>query len=449
MKRRQKLLLHVVVTAMAIFGMSGCSAVMEGVQSQMEVPTLENQVNRVAVGMAIVRENNIMAYKMPISSDASWPELVASDINDTEEQFIVDSLMDDPYFATVHYTEMIQRQILGSSAAMKNVLGGFSNITAMVLNQTVKPLTKRAMQKIVILYGKDTKKWPNVFDFDGKLNDFLEFKDGTLKDIEASKGDVYETIGEAVISLTPTSLQKDLSQARVTLLEGYDKVASLNGQKGELEAKLKNDEAKSKSKAKEDVGYVALSKKQRKNIEREVKVVEERIKEAESFADEKEDIYFELLDQAVVALESEMNIDDENYVKLAKNINTVSDEIQTGAYEAYTSFGLALSNIVSSDIILKFPKELVSLGLGKIAVPANLQSKYNERVKRVVKNALYLLPNIFMGTYYANKQSNLAQKYENITSTIIDAYNVKKEQEAAALKAAQEAAKKAAEKKAS
>jgi len=399
---------------------------MEGVQSQMEVPTLENQANRVAIGMTIVRENNIMAFKMPISSDATWPSLVAADINKSEDKFIIDSLMAEPYFSTVHYTENIQREMLGSSASM-GMLGDYANITSAVLNQTVKPLTKRAVQKIIILYGRNKANWPNIFNFDGSLDNFLEFKDGKIKDIEALSGDVYATIGEAVISLTPVNMQKDLTIARADMLDGFAEVASVKSQKGELESELKAD---------------SVTTQEKLNLEKKIALIDAKISQAESIANEKEAIYFQLLDQAAVALESDINIDDKNYVNLAKNINIVSNEIQVGATQAYISFGLAASNIASSNILLNFPKELESLAIGKVYIPANLQSKYNERVMRLVKNAVYLLPNMLIGTYYADKQSRLAKKYENVTNIILLAYKTKIQQEAAAKEDAQKTSKK-------
>ena len=432
----------ILVSAIA-FTMSGCSTMMEGVQSQMEVPTLEKQANRVAIGMTIVRENNIMAFKMPISSDAQWPALMAADISEEDDKFIIDALMEEPYFATIQYTDALQREMLGSSASM-NMLGDYANFASAVLDQKVKPLTKRAVQKIIILYGRDQNNWPNIFNFDNSLVNFLDFKDGNLKEIEALSGDVHGTIGEAIISLTPTNMQKDLSVAREEMLDGFGEVASLKSELGEFQGKLKADEVDEKKKEDDEkFEYTPLTSEEKLEIEKEMSVLETKVSEAESVADEKEAIYFELLDQAVVALESDINIDDKNYVKLAKNLNIVSNEIQTGATEAYTSFGLAATNIASSDILLNLATELESLALCKATIPASLDAKFNERVLRLGKNAMYLLPNILVGTYYAHKQSALAQKYEDVTNIILLAHEAKMEQEAAAKAAAEKAAKEA------
>ncbi|EDZ61596.1 hypothetical protein SMGD1_2148 [Sulfurimonas gotlandica GD1] len=443
MGKINSLAVNAVAVGLLGFSMSGCSAVMEGVQSQMEVPTLEKQANRVAIGMTIVRENNIIAFKMPISSDAAWPEQVAADISEEEDKIIIDLLMQDPYFATIEHTDRIQRDMLGSSSSM-NQLGDFGGFAAGMLNQRVKPLTKKAIQKLIILYGKDQTNWPNIFSFDSSLSNFLAFKDGKMKDIEAPRGDVYASIGEAVISLTPTNMQKDLSVARIEMLDSFESVASIKSEKGELQSKLKLDEADAKKKEDDEkFEYTPLSDEQKLEIEKEIAVIDTRESEAELVANEKEAIYFELLDQSIVALESDINIDDENYVKLARNINIVSNEIQTGATQAYTAFGLAAANIASSDILLNFPKELESLAVCKATIPAKLDVKFNERIARLGKNSIYILPNILIGTYYAYKQSSLAQKYEDVTNIILLAHKAKVEQEAAAKKDAEEAAVKA------
>ncbi len=438
--KSKKIILNTLVVAVATFTMNGCSALQETMASQMEVPTLENQVNRVAIGMTIVRENNIMAYKIPISSDATWPALVSADIDENQTKYIDTILKNDPYYSTVHYTKAIQRKMLGSGALMSQ-LGDFGTFTAMILDQSVSPLAYRAVSKISIFYGEDHKQWPNIFSFDSTDGNFLDFKNATLQEIDSPTGDVYETLGEAVISLAPVDLQKDLESAREDMLEAFEETASLKGEEGDLDAELKADEANKKAKNKEQKQDF-LTDAEITEIKNELAILEERIKQAESVADEKEAIYFELLDRAIIALESDINIDDEDYVKLAKNINIVANEIDYGATEAYTAFGLALTNLGTTNALLNFPRELKSLALAKMHVPMHLQSKYNKRVARLVENAIYLLPNIFMGTYYANKQATLAQKYDNFTDVIIEAYTTKMEQN----KAEDEAQKEASEK---
>lgn len=432
MKNIRNLILSGFIVIAVTFSVSGCSALQETLASQMEIPSMEIQSNRVAVGMTIVRENNIMAYKMPISSEAKWPAMVSAEITPAQKKKLSKILEDNPYFATVYYTEQTQRKILGSGALV-NMAGSLGSTTAQAINQTISPLTYRAANKLNVLYGDDAKNWPDLLSFDGSLKNFLDFKDDYKLRSDSLIGDVHQSIGEAVASLAPINMQKNIISANSELLDAYDKVASMKSQKGDLETKLKTDITAARYKAK-NPNYVSFAEAQRQAISREIAIVEQKIKYAESFADEKEMIYFSLLDQAIIALESDINIDDIDYVNLARNINIVSNEIKVSAIEAYTAFGLAIGNITANNTIVKFPSELQSLATAKASVPLGLRDKYDERLTRLIKNAIYLLPNIFVGTYYANKQSTLAGKYEKFTNIIILAYDKKKDQEKAAEK---------------
>ncbi|MCF6331392.1 MAG: hypothetical protein L3I99_07605 [Sulfurimonas sp.] len=423
MKKTKSLLINgLLVGAIGII-MSGCTSLQESFTSQMEVPTLEKQVNRVAIGMTILRQNNMMAFEMPISADASWPKAISSELEDTQKQRIANKLQKDPYYATSHYTDFLQRRLLGSSVAMSK-FGDYGHFAAMLMNQTISPLSYRVIQRTEAFYGKNSKNWPDIFNYNGSLNNFLEFKDGSIVDIEAISGDVYQNLSEAMISLTPVGMQKDLMLAQNDMLDAYDEVATLKSQKAQNESRLKMDEAQVKTKE-EKVYYKFLTNRKKLQIKQELFTLDEQIKQAESIANEKEMIYYILLDNAIIAIKNEINIDDKNYVNLANNINIVSKEIQSGAIEAYASFALALTNTIQNDIIMKFPTELKSLAIAKMYVPSNLQRKYNKRIFRLVKNAVYFLPNIFMGTYYASKQIHLAQKYKDITEVILLAHELK------------------------
>ena len=442
MNRRDSMIKNSIrLTVALVFAMviSGCSALQETMQAQMEVPTLEKQANRVAIGMTIVRENNIMARRMPISSDAKWPKKVSAELSDEERLAIKKILFDDPYFSTVNYTEPIQRQKLGSGMLM-NQLGGYGQIAAAVLNQNVTPLMYRAFEKIRIFYGDNPENWPNIFNFDATKGNFNEFKNGTLVEIEAIEGDSYPTISDAIIALAPVNTQKDLEMAKENMLESYGDVLDKKSEIADIETQLKTDEARKSAKNKNvkikeldgvNDDYTFLSEDEIKSLEEQKDVLEEEVKEKESIADEKEKIYFELLDQASIALQSDINLDDKEYVSLAQNVNLVANEIQASSTEAYTTFGLAATSIAVNGIIQNFPTELQTLAIAKASVPMNLQDKYNERIKRLVQNTVYLLPNMVMGTYYAHKQAVLAEKYADFTDIILEAYNVKLEQSAA------------------
>ncbi len=397
--------------ALGSFFTSGCSVLQETMASQFEVPTLEIQANRVAIGMALVRENNILENKMPISSDAKWPALVAADLNDTQKQLLSDLLMQDPYYATVHYSTLIQRKMLGSSALV-NQFGNYGHFAASLIDQSISPLAYEAFGKLMILYGKDPKNWPKVFNFSASLSNMLEFNTGKMIAIDSPGGDVYENLHKAVISLAPINLQKDLQDAQQESEDADDEVLSYKAEIGSIKTQIE-------SKKRGDI----------QSLREKLALKEQELESRESVANEKRAIYFELLEQIPLALEDGVDISDESYVKLARNIHIVAKEIETSSTEAYGAFSIALTSIVTNNILAKLPQELYSLAIAKANVPPNLQSKYNERVLRIVKNSLVLLPNVFVGIYYANKQSEVAKKYEDITQKILEVYDVYKEQE--------------------
>ena len=407
--------LHVSVLALLSLGISGCSAIKESVASQIEVPTLEKQVNRVAIGMDIVRENNVMAMKMKISGDATWPQAIAADLNSTHEKVLAAIIRNDPYYKTVHYSEPIQRKMLGGSATANNLnksLGFDIGALASVVADPISPLTYRAAQKAEALYGSDPRNWPDLYSFGGGLTNFLDFQTGNLKLVEAGSTDVYDTLTQALIALTPVNFQKDLTLAKSDLDNAQDNVASLEGQKTSLQGELKKNPAN------------------RYNINQQLQDIELQLNQATTQADEKEKIYFTMLDSAVNALKSDIRLSDDQ-VKLARNVNIVSKEIEGGAKEAYAAFGVVLLNVGAQPILQNFPREMESLVFAAARFP-RFADQFRVRIERLTKNALYFLPNLGMGTYYAYKQSSLAAKYEEVSSIIVEAADAKEKADKAA-----------------
>ena len=394
--------------------MSGCSALKESLASQVEVPTLEKQVNRVAIGMDIVRENHVMAMKMKLSGDTTWPQEIACELNTAQEKVLQQILKRDPYYATIHYSEPIQRKMLGGSALsnqLNNAVGFNIGAIASTVSDPISPLTYRVLHKAQVLYGDNPYKWPDLFSFDGSIRNFLEFKAGDLKMVEAQNSDVYETLSQALIALTPTNFQKDLTLAKTDLDNAQDDVASLEGQKGTLKTKIERNDP--------------ISAMEKESINRQIDELEAQIKLAQEKADEKQKIYFTLLDSAVVEMKSDIKLNDEQ-IKLARNVNIVSKEIENGANEAYCTFGIVLANIGAQPILKHFPNELQSLAIASARFP-QFANQFRVRIERLTKNAIYFLPNIGMGTYYAHQQSSLASKYGGITTIIVDAADAKAE----------------------
>ncbi len=379
--------------------MNGCTLVQAGFESQAEVPSLENQANRVVIGMGLIRTNTTIS-NMPISADAVWPEELSDELLfEDNKEIITAALADDPYVATHVYTDKYQ----------KKVLKGVEWLPA----PRIDILTYHALNRAIILYGPEEENWPTFFDIETDLGNFHTFKDGRLKQVEAVSGNIYENIADAVISLMPTNFQKDLEEAEREMAEAFFEVAQSKAEKGEYETAIKDSSGQSRYG--EDVFELKMK----------ISILEREIVEREMIADEKEAIYFTLLDEAIEVLKNDIELDEEQ-VGLAENIILASEAVKKGALEAGAAFSLALTNISTKNILQNFKKELRSLAVAKMYVPWEKRKLYKRRVARIAANALYSLPAIAIGSYYAVKQAALAEKYERVAEIIVEAHVLEK-----------------------
>ncbi len=417
-----KSVINSVLVAAATLVMSGCSMV----QSVAEVPSLESQTNRIVVGMGLVRENTAIA-NMPLSADATWPEELTRDMTDENRIIIDEALARDPYVATHMYTDAYQKAVLGGVAFLP--VPKVNNITYTALNRAIA------------LYGPDPVNWPTFFELSTDLSTFHEFQNGNLKRVEATTGNAYPNVTEAVISLMPTNFQKDLRNSKQEMIDGYKEVAQAKSEKAALENTLEEQ----KGAGTEGSDIKVLSEEEKLDITNKIAALETEIAAKETAADEKETIYLTQLDEAMEALKSDIELDDEQ-VKLAKNIILVSAAIKDGAIEAGIGFTTSVGIIAGHPVIGNFTKELETLAVAKMYIPEPDQAIYDKRIARVGKNAIYALPALAIGSYYAIKQAVLAEKYETVAEIVVEADELRKA-EAAALKEAEEAA--AAEKVAS
>lgn len=404
--------LNVLLIAIVSIIMSGCATMKSGAESVAQVPSLENQANRIVIGMGLVRLNTVIA-NMPISADATWPDELNDDlVFEDNKQTISDALDDDPYVATHEYTDLYQ----------KTQLGGFTFLS----QPRIGALTYTAVNKMLILYGPNEDNWPTFFDIETDLSTFHKFKNGQVKQVEALNSNVYENLNEALISLMPVNYQKDLHDSREEMLDAYLEVAELKALKGEYETQIESNGV-----VIEDIdGSTSQELNDEELLELKEKTLEleTQISEKELGADEKETIYTTLLEEATEALTSDISLSEED-VALAKNIILASGSIKTGALEAGGAFALTTTILATTEIVQDFPKELQTLAVARIHIPYELEDLYDQRVLRIGENALYSLPAIAIGTYYAIKQAFLAEQYETIAEIIVEADELEKEAE--------------------
>lgn len=405
-------LINMILAVAAIFIMGGCSVMKSGAETLVEVPSLENQANRIIVAMGIIRTNTVIS-DMPISADASWPQELNDElVFEDNKQIISDALEDDPYVATHEYTDLFQKTQLNGF-----VLFGAPHIGA---------LSYSALNRVVVLYGPNEDNWPTFFDVETDLSKFHTFQDGKVKQVEASSSNVYSNVNEALISLMPTNFQKELQESHSQMSSAFFEVAALKALKAKKETQIQTND----NPIEDENGVFPnrLSYAEIFDIRQEILELETSISQKQAAADEQESIYTSLLDEAAEVLKSDIELDEEQ-VALANNIFEVSSAIKQGALEAGAAFALTTTILTGSKIVKHFPKELITLAVARGSIPNRKLKLYDKRIARLIKNALYAIPSIAIGSYYAVKQAFLAERYESIAEIIIETDTLRREEE--------------------
>lgn len=391
---------HLLLSFFVLFTVTSCARIVNFVKevgiAVLEDPNVEKQLNRISLGINIIKTNHDILYNMPVSSDAKWVDKIVAEITDETKKRIEEQLKKDPYYATVAFTDRIKKQRQNASG-INNLFGEIS------------PLTYQFYNRMNALYKNSNKL--DVYQAPTCINEYKQFKDSKLIKVEAKKGIRYPNVEEAVIALTPDP--DTLKDARSEWNEKMVVVAELKQTTSELEAFIDDDN---------NIGSSELEEKKE-----ELAVKEVELENAEKSADEQESIYSALLKEAVVMLESEY---EPEKVPLAKKLDKLLEAVDTGATQAGVLFATAIAKMTSS--IEQMESELKVFEDVKLASwfhgNDTIIQQMNYRQDRIVKNAIYAIPNITIGSYYAVKQSLVAGKYQKIVKVILDGYEAEQKQ---------------------
>jgi hypothetical protein len=168
------------------------SSTKEVAVSFVEPPSIKKQINRVATASAIIKSNQFIMKKMPISIDATWMDKITKDITEEQENRVLNKLKQDPYFGTVILTN-VQQSIPGA------------------LMRILSPLEKFLYQRVDTFYSH----YPNnIYILTADTNKLLNFQGGTTKPVRAIKGDRYANLEATIISMLSVNTQKDLQRAK-------------------------------------------------------------------------------------------------------------------------------------------------------------------------------------------------------------------------------------------
>lgn len=349
--------------ALSAQSVGGCAK--EAAVAVFEQPSMEKQINRVATATAIIKSNYLIMNELPISVDAAWMDSITTDITPEQEQAILKKLEKDPYFGTVHLT----------NALSGNLVGLFSKLS---------PLEKSLYQRIDTFFNE----YPDVYVLTANIEKMVKFEGGTLKPVNAIKGDSYKNLEEAVLSMVPANSKKELQASISDYKKSVDEVARKKAVLGDLQKDKASKEA---------------------NKEK-IPVVEQEIKDLEKIADEKEKIMDEQWKIAIANIDT--SIDDKK-IALAKKIYKVLTAINDGALQASCLYTTAIAKLYSS--MGQLDEEIKRLTVATAASPELMQ----KRLARLKDNAIMAIPSAFVGIYAIAKQKIFINKYIDVVEKIV------------------------------
>jgi hypothetical protein len=405
----------------------------ESTSAGLEDPAFEKQLNRINVGINLIRINTDMLENMPVSQDSKWVDEVIAPFTGERARFVrnMDSVKNDAYYSTASITDAIlgRRQSLVmspliirlySEAAIiyKNRYNGYSLYKLDDAGNEIIPHQKNPNNPKQIAYHiPNMNQFPDITDTKSYVT-FNGDKRVAMIDVEATSGNRYNNVKDAVISLLPEGLQEGVNTAADEFKVAKEEVGIAKSAEGELKAWMDDDKnANSPEKADKEAALEAA----KADVEAKEKVY-----------NEKEEAYFSLLAAGAKALESDF---DATKVPLAKKLEALLDAIDNNAFGAASMFVSATAGLVRGYGMVGDEIKALRTAQALSSLVGNQKEFISERLSRMLMGSLLALPNIGIGTYYATSQSHEIGKYQDIVAALLDAAKVAEE----AQKATQEA----------
>ena len=384
----------------------------ESISALIESPNVEQQINRVDVGIAMVRTNTIVLHDMPISGDSTWVDELTKPMTTVMYNKIRNSpaVRNDPYFSTVAITNAIlRRPALGLSPLNARL---YMILETIYKNDTNVPKKEKGKYSIPDIYAI-----PSFSDMDS----FTHFpaknngKKVELIEVNAAKFELYKNAEVATISLAPKKYQEKLNNAKDNYNNDRDAVAEAKGVIKSDEAWLDDDKNSNSP--------------QRSKYEEKVKIKKAELDKLENKFDQADEIYTKLMKEAALAIESNIQGDFmTTKVPLAKKLGKLLDVVDNNAIGAVSMFTAASTHLLKNGIgTLKDELTALQEAQGLSTLVGNQKEFLTLRLERMGKGALMLLPNIAVGSYYALKQSSEAGRYQIIVDKVLEIAKVQDE----------------------
>lgn len=373
--------------ASAVGMMEGSS---ESTTALAEDPSFEKQLVRINTGINLVRINTDIIESMPVSQDSVWVDKVVAMV-DYDVTNSMEAVKNDAYYSSVAITNYL----LGKAAVRMGALEHRLYWQAAVLY-------KNAKNGNPDFNVPDMNVFPDVSD-SKTYTSFKKEDKVSLIQVEATSGNLFNNVEEAVISLLPEDLQEAVSSAKDEYIVARDEAGAAESSVKEIEAWLDNDENAESPDREEKQGELESA-----NVDSD---------EKELAFNEKETIYLELLASGAEAIESNF---DETKIPLAKKLDNLLDAVDNNALAAVTMFTAATAGIARGLGVVDRELEAMVAAQALTTLVGNQKQFIIERVKRMGVGTLLAIPNIGLGTYYAVSQSSKIGKYQDIVGAILD-----------------------------
>ena len=418
------------ITPLSLLAANG-SAVIDGTSEStsalLEGPNVEQQINRINVGIAMVRVNTVILNEMPISGDSAWVDELTAPMTNEMYSKVRNSpaVINDPYFSTAALTNAIlNRPAIGLSPLNARL---YLILNTIYKNPTNAPANNKK--------AYDGYSIPDIYalpSFDNMAS-FINFeKENNGKKVEkievnAAQFDRFNNVELATISLAPKKYQTKLKDAMNDYTKAKFSVAETEGAIKSAEAKLDDDKN--------------INSPKRSKWEETVTIKNAELKELEVALDTADTTYTKLMEEAALEIESFIKDDFMNkYVPLAKKLEKLLDTVDNNAIGAGSMFASATAHLVKNGLGT-LDKELQALNIAQALtnLVGNQKQFISTRLARFGKGALMALPNIAIGSYYAIKQSSEAGRYQIIVNKVLEIAEAQAEADKAEAEAAQEA----------
>jgi len=405
------------LTPSAVFAASASGVIdgsSESTSALIEGPNVEQQINRINVGIALVRLNTVILNEMPISGDSKWADELTQPMTTNMYTKVRQSnaIKNDPYFSTALLTNVIlRRAALGLS-----------------------PLNARLYVELNAIYKNDTNELmsgehknysvPDIYElpsFDD-MKTFTNFgtENNGMKvekiEVEAAQYEKFANVEDATISLAPKKYQKSLLEIKEQYKKAKEDVALSEGIIASTEEWMKDD--------------ANANSPQRDKKAELLSLEEQKLTTLEDILNEKDDAYSVLIEEAALAIESFQSPEYlEAALPLALKLEKLLDTVDNNAIGAMSMFTAATAHLTKNGVGT-LDQEMKALLVAQVAtnLVGNQKEFLVERLSRMGTGALMALPNIFIGSYYASKQILEAGKYQTIVNKVIEIAEAAKEQ---------------------